>query len=99
MIRLNEPISDTEMHRRLDDLATNPARLLTPMHYRKTIEALANLLDAKERYDEKPGFWRQQKVDWHLANVKPGLAFGPVPNPQQFYDILKMQAKAFSAAR
>jgi hypothetical protein len=101
-------ISDAEMHRRLDDLATNPGRALTPWHYSKTIEALVNLLDAKRCYDEKPGFWRKQKVEWHFANVKPGverlafayeLSFGPLPSFEQFFDLLKMRAEALSSAR
>jgi hypothetical protein len=96
-------ISDAEMSRRLDDLATNPERALTPSHYQKTIQAFADFLDAQARYDEKPGFWRENKLRWHAANVKPGLerlqlayqaSYGPLDevSGQQMFNILKTQA-------
>jgi hypothetical protein len=47
--------------------------MLTPIHYRKTIQALIDLFAAQKHYDEKPGFWRKSKVDWHIANVRPGI--------------------------
>jgi hypothetical protein len=104
-------ISDAEMHRRLDDLANNfekaaaiPERMLTPIHYRKTIQALIDLFAAQKHYDEKPGFWRKSKVDWHIANVRPGIerlalvyqaSYGPLDevSSKQFWEILKEQAR------
>jgi|SRR5262249_23364306 len=110
-------ISDAEMHRRLDDLATNlekaaaiPERTLTPFHYQKTIQAIADLLDAQRHYDEKPGFWRQQKVEWHLASVKQGTerlglayqrSYGPLDeiSGQQFWNVLQMQGRNLNVTR
>jgi hypothetical protein len=103
-------ISDVEMYRRLDDLANNQERALTPSHYQKTIQAVANLLDAQKLYEEKPGFLRQQKVEWYLASVKQGaerlqlayqLSYGPLDevSGQQFWNVLKMQGRNWGAAR
>ena len=100
-------ISDVEMSLRLDDLAGNQERALTPMHYQKTLEAFADFLDAQARYDEKPGFWRQSKVEWHAANLKPGLerlqlayecSYGPLDefSGMQFYNLLKNRAKLYA---
>ena len=101
-------ISDTEMHRRVDDLANNivntPERMLTTLHYRKTIQAIIDLLAAQRHYEEKPGFWRKTKFDWHVANVRPGLerlqvayesSYGPLDEAsgRQFWEVLKAQAK------
>lgn len=98
-------ISDAEMHRRIDDLANNCERgTLTPIHYHKTIQAIINFLAAQKHYDEKPGFWRQQKLEWAMAGVRPGVErlgyayqalYGPLDmaSTEQFWDVLKAQAR------
>ena len=52
-------ISSAEMDRRIEDLAKNveaaaasPARALTPIHYRQTMQAFLDCLEAKDRYEE-----------------------------------------------
>jgi len=100
-------ITVAEMESRVDDLATNTARALTPYHYQKTIQAFADCLEAKRLYDEKPGFWRGQKLDWQTANLKPGLerlayayqlTYGEadLEETQLFYDVLKLRAQRYN---
>jgi hypothetical protein len=38
--------------------------------YRKTVSAIADWMAAPRHYNEKPGFWRREKMGWCMSEMK-----------------------------